>query len=199
MNIIITGASRGLGYETVLRLSGDQRNHILALARSGKKLEELQKDCRSAYSGADVSVLPFDILGDDHLRLTRLIETKFDGKLHLLINNAGAMINKPFEALKDEDFQALWRSNFLGPVRMIRTLLSYMSSGAHILNIGSMGGFQGSDKFPGLTAYSASKAALHNLTECLAGVLEDRKIRINCLALGSSQTGLLEQIGRAHI
>src|SRR3546814_743081 len=120
MNIIITGASRGLGYETVLRLSGDQRNHILALARSGKKLEELQKDCRSAYSGADVSVLPFDILGDDHLRLTRLIETKFDGKLHLLINNAGAMINKPFEALKDEDFEALWRSNLLGTVRMIR-------------------------------------------------------------------------------
>src|SRR3546814_4045590 len=82
MNIIITGASRGLGYETVLRLSGDQRNHILALARSGKKLEELQKDCRSAYSGADVSVLPFDILGDDHLRLTRLIETKFRSEEH---------------------------------------------------------------------------------------------------------------------
>src|SRR3546814_10492564 len=136
MNIISNGTSRGLGYETVHRLSGDQRNQIQARASSGKQVKELQKDCQSAYTRADISVLPFDKLGDDHLRLTRLIETKIDGKLHLLINNAGAMINKPFEALKDEDFEALWRSNFLGPVRMIRTLLSYMSSGAHILNIG---------------------------------------------------------------
>jgi NAD(P)-dependent dehydrogenase (short-subunit alcohol dehydrogenase family) len=68
-----------------------------------------------------------------------------------------------------------------------------MSAGSHILNIGSMGGFQGSVKFPGLAAYSASKAALHVLTECLAAELADQQIKVNCLALGSAQTEMLDK------
>jgi len=56
-----------------------------------------------------------------------------------------------------------------------------------------MGGFQGSAKFPGLSAYSAGKAALHNLTECLALELADQGIKVNCLALGSAQTEMLEK------
>jgi NAD(P)-dependent dehydrogenase (short-subunit alcohol dehydrogenase family) len=68
-----------------------------------------------------------------------------------------------------------------------------MQSPSHIVNIGSMGGFQGSAKFAGLSAYSASKAALHNFTECLAEELKERKISVNCLALGSAQTEMLEK------
>jgi NAD(P)-dependent dehydrogenase (short-subunit alcohol dehydrogenase family) len=56
-----------------------------------------------------------------------------------------------------------------------------------------MGGFQGSAKFVGLSAYSASKAALHNFTECLAEELKEKKISVNCLALGSAQTEMLEK------
>jgi len=68
-----------------------------------------------------------------------------------------------------------------------------MSKGSHIVNIGSMGGFQGSAKFPGLSAYSASKAALHTLTECLAIEFDEKEIKVNCLALGSAQTEMLEK------
>jgi len=68
-----------------------------------------------------------------------------------------------------------------------------LQSGSHILNIGSMGGYMGSIKFPGLAYYSASKAALANLTECLAEELKDTGIRINCLALGSAQTEMLAE------
>lgn len=193
MNIIVTGASRGLGYETVLRLCGHSENHVLALARSGEKLEALRKAAYSENAQASISILGFDMLGNDYQELIRLVKQEFDDQVHLLINNAGGMINKPFAELEDKDFEALWRSNFLGPVRMIRALLPHMASDGHILNIGSMGGFQGSVKFPGLAAYSASKAALHNLTECLAAELEDRRVRINCLALGSAQTEMLEQ------
>src|SRR5690606_6585855 len=82
-------------------------------------------------------------------------------------------------------------SNFLGHVHMIQHLFPLMVTGSHIVNIGSMGGFQGSVKFPGLAAYSASKAALHTLTECLALEFADRAIKINCLALGSAQTEML--------
>ena len=68
-----------------------------------------------------------------------------------------------------------------------------MPKDAHIVNIGSMGGFQGSSKFPGLSAYSASKAALHTLTECLAQEFTEQGIKVNCLALGSAQTEMLEK------
>src|SRR5581483_12509954 len=85
------------------------------------------------------------------------------------------------------------QSNFIGHVRIIQNLLPLMPANAHIVNIGSMGGFQGSAKFPGLSAYSASKAALHTLTECLAQELTERQIKVNCLALGSVQTEMLEE------
>jgi NAD(P)-dependent dehydrogenase (short-subunit alcohol dehydrogenase family) len=85
------------------------------------------------------------------------------------------------------------QSNYIGHVRMIQATVPLMAQGAHIVNIGSMGGFQGSVKFAGLSAYSASKAALHTLTECLALELADRQIKVNCLALGSAQTEMLEQ------
>ena len=85
------------------------------------------------------------------------------------------------------------QSNFIGHVRMIQGVVHLMSQGSHILNIGSMGGFQGSAKFPGLSAYSASKAALHALTECLAVELAEQDVRVNCLAIGSAQTEMLEK------
>ena len=102
------------------------------------------------------------------------------------------LINKSFEQLTELDFVEMLQSNYIGHVRMIQAMIPMMPKGAHILNIGSMGGFQGSIKFPGLAAYSASKAALHTLTECLAIELADKEIKVNCLALGSAQTEMLE-------
>jgi NAD(P)-dependent dehydrogenase (short-subunit alcohol dehydrogenase family) len=95
--------------------------------------------------------------------------------------------------LRELDFVEMLQSNFIGHVRMIQGILHLMPRGAHILNIGSMGGFQGSAKFPGLSAYSASKAALHTLTECLAQELLENEVKVNCLALGSAQTEMLEK------
>jgi NAD(P)-dependent dehydrogenase (short-subunit alcohol dehydrogenase family) len=68
-----------------------------------------------------------------------------------------------------------------------------MSSGSHIVNISSMGGFQGSAKYKGLSYYSASKAALACLTECLATEFTEFGISVNCLALGAVQTEMLDE------
>ena len=103
------------------------------------------------------------------------------------------LINKPFLETSGDDLASMFESNVLGHFNMIQHLLPLMGSGSHIVNIGSMGGFQGSVKFPGLSAYSASKAALHTLTECLAFELPETGIKINCLALGSAQTEMLEK------
>jgi NAD(P)-dependent dehydrogenase (short-subunit alcohol dehydrogenase family) len=68
-----------------------------------------------------------------------------------------------------------------------------MPYGSHIINISSMGGFQGSSKYRGLSYYSASKAAIACLSECLAEEFSESGIRVNCLALGSVQTEMLAE------
>ncbi|MEP6614756.1 MAG: SDR family oxidoreductase [Mucilaginibacter sp.] len=193
MNIIITGASSGVGFEAVLELILSGKHKVIALSRSQDKLERLLEIAHGLNPDAEIFALAFDIVHDDYTGLQQFINANFDNRVDVLINNAGVLINKPFTQLLESDFVEMLQSNFIGHVRIIQALLNLMPKGAHIVNIGSMGGFQGSIKFPGMAAYSASKAALHTLTECLALELAELEINVNCLALGSAQTEMLEQ------
>jgi NAD(P)-dependent dehydrogenase (short-subunit alcohol dehydrogenase family) len=193
MNIIITGASSGVGFEAVLELCLSGGHKVIALARSADKLSRLLEIALGLNPDAVLYPLVFDIVHDDYHDLQQFIQSRFEGRVDALINNAGALVNKPFAELSETDFVEMLQSNYIGHVRMIQAVLPLMSQDSHILNIGSMGAFQGSAKFAGLAAYSASKAALHTLTECLALELADRKIKVNCLALGSAQTEMLEK------
>jgi len=193
MNIIITGASSGVGFEAVIELILSGNHKVIALARSQDKLERLLEIAHGLNPDCQLFALKFDIVHDDYEGLQQFIASQFDNRVDILINNAGVLINKPFTQLSESDFVEMLQSNFIGHVRVIQSLLPLMPAGAHILNIGSMGGFQGSAKFPGLVAYSASKSALHTLTECLAQELVEQNIKVNCLALGSAQTEMLEQ------
>ncbi|MDF2431246.1 MAG: hypothetical protein JWP44_877 [Mucilaginibacter sp.] len=193
MNIIITGASSGVGFEAALELILSGKHKVIALSRSQDKLERLLEIAHGLNPTAEIFALAFDIVHDDYEGLQQFIGTNFDNQVDVLINNAGVLINKPFTKLLEMDFIEMLQSNFIGHVRIIQALIHLMPEGSHILNIGSMGGFQGSAKFAGLSAYSASKAALHNLTECLAAELAEHEIKVNCLALGSAQTEMLEK------
>jgi NAD(P)-dependent dehydrogenase (short-subunit alcohol dehydrogenase family) len=193
MNIVITGASSGVGYEAVLELITDTENTVIALARSEDKLQKLIKTALSLNPACNLFSCTFDIIHGDYVDELVPFVTACAGKVDVLINNAGALISKPFQEITQLDFAEMLQSNLLGHVKMIQSLLPLMRRGSHIVNIGSMGGYQGSVKFAGLAAYSASKAALHTLTECLALELADRNIKINCLALGSAQTEMLEK------
>lgn len=191
MNIILTGASRGLGFETARILAADGQNQVFAIARSPEGLNDLEKICRDQCAGM-LYPFPFDLIGGDFTgSLIPEILSRMQS-VDILINNAGALIHKPFEKLEETDFDHLFNVNVKSAFKLIRYLLPYFSCGAHIVNIGSMGGYQGSVKFPGLSVYSASKGALAILTECLAEEFKDRQIRVNCLALGSAATTMLE-------
>jgi len=193
MNVIVTGASSGVGFEAVLELILSGKHKVIALSRSQDKLERLLEIAHGLNPDAEIFALAFDIVHDDYHHLQQFINSHLDGQVDILINNAGVLVNKLFSELLEADFVEMLQSNFIGHVRIIQSLLPYMPAGSHILNIGSMGGFQGSAKFPGLSAYSASKAALHTLTECLAQELTEQQIKVNCLALGSAQTEMLEK------
>ncbi|RKD12896.1 short-chain dehydrogenase [Pelobium manganitolerans] len=189
--IIITGASSGIGFEAAIELC-TKGHQVIAIARSKEKLQNLRKICLDLNPEAVILPVVFDILNDEETALANFVQqhwTKFD----VLINNAGTLINKTFDELTEFDMAEMFQSNVLSHFRIIKTLKPLLHPSSHIVNIGSMGGFQGSSKFPGLVAYSASKAALHNLTECLAQEFLADKISVNCLALGSAQTEMLEK------
>lgn len=185
-HILITGASRGIGYETTKYLT-NQSCSITAIARSEDKLNQLR-----AYAPEQIFSLPLDITDDN--AADRLKEHLKDHQLSIdgFIHNAGLLINKPFLEQTDEDWQRQISVNLMAPIRLTRSLIELFSEDSHIVNIGSMGGFQGSEKFPGLSAYSTVKGALAILTECLALELSNQNIKINCLCLGAVQTEMLE-------
>ncbi len=191
MNIIITGASRGIGYDTCLQLVRSNAIRLLALSRNTERLKGLKEACEVANEESQVDILSFDLSNIDEQKLLAKVETW--GKVDILIHNAGLLINKPFAALTSAEWKQIYQVNLFGVVQLTRLLLPYLSASEtpHILNISSMGGFQGSSKFPGLSAYSSSKADIANLTECIAEEFKTQGIKLNCLALGAAQTEML--------
>lgn len=184
---IVTGASRGIGYQTSIALAKKGHN-VIATARSKDDLTEL-----AGHNPDLIRAFPADLtLETDIEELTEEVSKTY-GTVDVLVNNAGALINKSFEKLTKDDWQKMININLLTAVNLTRSLLPRFSDDAHIVNISSMGGFQGSDKFPGLSAYSAAKGALSILSECLSVELADRNISSNTLCLGAVQTEMLEE------
>jgi NAD(P)-dependent dehydrogenase (short-subunit alcohol dehydrogenase family) len=191
MNIIVTGASRGIGYQIVKELAKD--NHkIVAISRNKEALEELAADCQNQVYpiSYDLGLLGKDEGSDLIEKVLKVLPT-----VDILINNAGILQKGPFFEFSLKNFKEIFDVNFFAIVRLIQLLVPHMGKQnlGHIVNISSMGGVQGSSKFPGLTAYSSTKSALNGLTECLAVELKDHNIRTNSLALGSVQTEMLAQ------
>lgn len=190
MNLLITGAGKGIGFETVKSLSTRQGFRIIAISRNIKQLQYLAMQNNPLVS--ELIPLHFDLVnGSIQNNLIPLLK-ELDFTINGLLNNAGAIVNKPYSDCSNDDFDKVMRTNVEVPFRLIRDLLPFMSEGSHIVNIGSMGGIQGNVKFPGLALYSASKGALAILSECLSEELRERKISVNCLAFGAVQTEMLE-------
>jgi len=193
MNIIITGASQGIGNAVVKKLAQDSKNHIIAISRNAEKLNALAKDCQQINSDSTVYPIPFDLASSNYAfdLLPKILE-KFD-TVDILVNNAGYLVKKEFFDLTDEDFDQAFNINVKTVFKLSRALLPNFKSGTHIINVGSMGGIQGSAKFPGLSLYSAAKGAVAVLSEAMAEEFKDRGISVNCLAFGAVQTEMLEQ------
>ena len=195
MNIIITGASRGIGYELVKLLSSDLKHTVIAISRNSHKLEQLKDDCLSQNVLSKVIPIACDL--SDTNAIENLISKlkKQVRSINILINNAGAIVNKPFFDISTTDLEYIYNVNVFSVIRLIQGIMPIMDvkQKSHIVNISSMGGFQGSAKFSGLSAYSSSKAALACLTECMAEEFKEENIAFNCLALGAVQTEMLKE------
>jgi len=197
MNIIITGASRGIGYELVRIFINQDGNKVVAISRNVDKLFDLYTETRENAFNSELIPIAYDLENlyrelDDYLFLKI---SEHMSHIDILINNAGYLINKPFSEISMSEAVRFFSVNFFAASELIRKLISLMGQQgrSHVVNIGSMGGFQGSVKYKGLAYYSASKAALASLTECLAEEYKDGNTAFNCLALGAAQTEMLEE------
>ena len=182
--VIVTGTSRGIGFE-LSKLLADAGYKVLALSRNEKPIKSLNHKNIEAFS-FDVSSV------EDRGDLSNYLKDK-KGNVIALINNAGKLINKPFLELTEEEFKAVYEVNVFGVAAMTRLIIPFMDKNAHVLTISSMGGIQGSAKFPGLSAYSSSKGAVLTLTELLAEEFKETGPAFNALALGAVQTEMLEE------
>ena len=182
-NIIITGTSRGIGFELV-RLFAQDGHKVLALSRNAKPVLDLKMP--------NVHAFPFDLANSkDFEQVTDFLEQW--GNIDVLINNAGRLLSKPFMETSTEEFEAVYKVNVFGVAQLTKTVLPKMGKDGHVVTISSMGGVQGSVKFPGLSAYSSSKGAVITLTELWAEEFKETGPSFNVLALGAVQTEMLAE------
>lgn len=189
--VVVTGASTGVGRATAKALVQQHGCEVIAVARSAAKLQDLAHEC----AGGRGSLRPLGMDLEQEGAVAQVKQAVGPRRLHGLVNNAGLLLKHGLGGWTAADAQRLFRLNATIPLLLTQTLAAALQGDppGHVVNIGSMGGFQGSVKFPGMAAYSASKAALANLTECLAEELKDRQVRCNCLCLGAVDTAMLRE------
>jgi len=188
MNIIVNGGSRGIGKEVALYLAQDSNNHIIVTGRNEQALKSLSSTLKNVHAlTIDLSVF------DTQIKSFRESIACYFESVDILINVAGMIVVKEFVNITSDESRLMMETNFFGPASLIRVLKPIMPKGSHIINISSMGGFQGSSKYTGLAYYSASKAAIACLSECLSKEFMEDGISVNCLALGAVQTEMLEE------
>ncbi len=182
MNIIVTGTSRGIGFALARLFSASSEHKVIALSRNTEPLREFT-------SQENFRFLSFDMGNPENIdELLTLINEFFGSEIDILINNAATLIKKPFAEYTSADFDQMFGVNVKGVFLLIQQLLPFFAAPSHIVNIGSMGGFQGSVKFSGLSLYAATKGALAILSECLAEELKAAGIAVNTLAIGAVDT-----------
>jgi 3-oxoacyl-[acyl-carrier protein] reductase len=190
MNVLITGVSKGIG--KALRNEFISQGHdVWGISR---------EDDLSATESPSYHHVQFDWIDFNDLSAT-LRKVMQGCKFDIVINNAGYLSKGNITDDKIEGFNNHMKVNVWNVLEITRLLIikGMLGDGAHVVNIGSMGGVQGSLKFEGLFSYSASKAALATLTECLDAEYGGNLLSFNYLALGAVNTEMLKEAFPGYI
>jgi NAD(P)-dependent dehydrogenase (short-subunit alcohol dehydrogenase family) len=182
-NIIVTGTSRGIGLELALQLAA-KGHHVLAVSRTIPQ---------ALLGNENISCLSVDLAHESDLQKVGDYLSSTWKQVDAIIHNAGSLLLKPFSETAQADFESIYKVNVFGVANLTRIALPYLTKGSHVVTISSMGGIQGSLKFPGLAAYSSSKGAVITLSELLAEEYKEQGIAFNVLALGAVQTEMLAE------
>ena len=179
--IVVTGTSSGIGNEICIQ-AAKLNYKVISISRNIEPLKGI--------NGIDSYIV--DIT--DKKSIKNLIDDlrNRDLKIDILINNAGQLSNELFGETSYESFKQTFDVNVFGLAEITRSLIPLINKSGHVINISSIGGVNGSKKFPGLSVYSSSKAAVIALTEVLAEEYSEGP-SFNVLALGAVQTKMLKE------
>jgi NADP-dependent 3-hydroxy acid dehydrogenase YdfG len=173
---VVTGASSGIGEATALRLAEEGFDVVLG-ARRTDRIKEIADRCGGRGYELDVT----------NSESIEAFVSQIDG-VHVLINNAGLASGlQPISEMDEERVRVMWETNVIGLLRMTKALLAKLiASGAgHIVNLGSIAGFE---VYPGGGGYTASKHAVRALTRTLRLELLGQPVRITEIAPGLVET-----------
>ena len=188
---LITGGGRGIGAATAEALAR-KGAHVIVASRTEAELIATVTRLRAAGLGASWQVL--DVADD------AAVDAAFDriaaefGRLDMLVNNAAIIASGAFTEMTMADWDRLMAVNLRGAVLCARQAFRLMQErGGSIVNVSSLGGVPGTEKFPGYAAYTVSKFALTGLTEALAAEGKACNIRVNGVAPGAVDTDMLRK------
>jgi NAD(P)-dependent dehydrogenase (short-subunit alcohol dehydrogenase family) len=191
-NILITGASQGLGHEMALRFAREDAAGLSLVARHADKLNAVRDELRKLAPKIGIVVIEADVSKPrDIERIVATTLAQFKGQLDVLVNNASTIGPSPMPYLLDypvENFREVLDTNLIGPFLLIKNALPAMiEHGGSIINVTSDAGQVG---YPGWGAYGISKFGLEGLSQTWASELEETGVRVNWVDPGNMNTAM---------
>ncbi len=190
---IITGGGRGIGAATAL-LFAQQGAKVVISSRTESELHEVAKTINDKTGEGSALAVTADVTNETDV--IRLFQTALDhfGPVDILINNAGAIVVKPVDETSYDEWKLQQKVNLDGTFLCTREAFQQMKKtkkGGSIVNISSLAGIRGTEKFPGFSSYVAAKHGVVGYTEGLAVEGKEHGIRVNCVAPGAVDTKML--------
>jgi 3-oxoacyl-[acyl-carrier protein] reductase/7-alpha-hydroxysteroid dehydrogenase len=181
---VVTGASKGIGAEIALEMAKEGAKVVVNYL-SDKNAAEALSAAIIENGGTAIAIQADVTKSEDVQRLFEETNKNF-GKIDTLINNAGIYKFEPFEMITEEEFRRQFDSNVLGTILSIQEALKYFNeNGGSIINISSVASIKPT---PMTLLYSATKSAVDSITRTLSKELSGRKIRVNSILPGPTET-----------
>ena len=185
-HIIITGGSSGIGKGIAAHFYHKEWQ-VLVTGRDKKKLSDVKAEMPV------INILEYDSLKDSDERIIDFIKNEWDASLDILINNAGHVELETLKDLSSASMENMYRSHLIAPSLLTSHCIEFLErTKGHILNISSSHGIKA---YPQTTAYGSAKAGLNFLTKVWALELAPLGIRVNTIAPGPTETGILNSAG----
>ncbi|MGC8515761.1 MAG: SDR family NAD(P)-dependent oxidoreductase [Thermoplasmata archaeon] len=181
-HILVTGASKGIGAAIAMELSRSGYDLILHYNKSSESAEKVAEACRK--NGSDIALVRADLTSYEGIKDLCNQVRKLNLKLKGIVNNAGSGVGDDLSRISEESWDAVFTINAKAPVFIIKNLLDLLTENASIVNMSSAASI---NPIRNSISYSASKAALSNLTKALA-LNFGPSLRINAIAPGFVDT-----------
>jgi len=165
---------------------------VIVASRTETELTATVAQLRAA--GLDAASITLDVADEAAVEAAFARIAAEQGRLDILVNNAAILLGGPFAEMAMADWDRVLAVNLRGAVSCARQAFRLMrEQGGAIVNVSSLGGVPGTEKFPGYAAYTVSKFALTGLTEALAAEGREHHIRVNAVAPGAVDTDMLRR------